>query len=170
MRYVFVTVCMLALSTGCVDKRAMLIHPTSKQVQYCHNKGWGWAGAPIASSEHNKCIANLKALGYRFPEEINSTSENSFPTQAQSVSSVPESEKRAESEALDANNYGNVREAKFAYERGAITKIEYQKVIFELKSKYEKTIFEAKQELGQGLIDKSEYKRRVAAARSEYEG
>ncbi|MFZ5842693.1 MAG: hypothetical protein ACOY3E_07290 [Pseudomonadota bacterium] len=170
MRCVFVAVFVLALSTACVDKRAMLIHPTSKQIQYCHNKGWGWAGAPIASSEHNKCIANLKALGYRFPEEINSAPENSLASQTQSVNVVPEIGKSTESGSFDVSRYGNVREAKLAYESGVITKVEYQKVIFELKTKYEKAVFEAKQELGQGLIDKVEYKRRVAAARSDYEG
>ena len=66
---VIIAIVLFAL-TGCVSRYATFQHPETKDRQYCSNKGWGWLGAPIALSEHEKCVEYLKDKGY-MEEKIN---------------------------------------------------------------------------------------------------
>ncbi len=62
--FLILPIAILAMS-GCVSRYALLEHPITKEQKYCSNKGWGWIGAPLAISEHNDCLDQLQAQGYK---------------------------------------------------------------------------------------------------------
>lgn len=59
-----------ALLYGCVTPNTMLVNPSTGEVQSCSASGWGYVGAPLAQMSHNKCVENLKSIGYKPVEGV----------------------------------------------------------------------------------------------------
>lgn len=50
---------------GCVSRYTTLRNPETNERRYCRSEGWGWLGAPMAISNHNKCIEGFKKEGFK---------------------------------------------------------------------------------------------------------
>ena len=48
---------------ACATPSAMLVNNQGQTVR-CATSGWGWAGAPMASSAFDRCVEDYKTMGY----------------------------------------------------------------------------------------------------------
>ncbi len=145
------TIFITLIITGCVNREAILVHPETGQQQFCSNSGWGWLGAPMAASAHNRCVSNLRAQGY------------------QSAGLSQYSKLQNPSDPATGAEW-SVRLAKQKYKSGDISRLQYEHIIRDLKLIYRAKVQAAEDAYDSGLISKKEYKQKVLDAKYQYAG
>lgn len=61
-RVALILVAVLSLA-GCVSASTMMVNQDGKWVR-CSASGAGWLGAPMAASNHSRCVDDLQKMGY----------------------------------------------------------------------------------------------------------
>jgi len=67
-----IAVAAISLISGYVTPSQMLVNPQG-QLMRCSATGWGFIGAPLAQQSYNKCVSDLRAVGYLGVEEAGAT-------------------------------------------------------------------------------------------------
>jgi S1-C subfamily serine protease len=62
-RTVIAGIVTLLLCAGCATPSSLMVNSEGRLYR-CAASGWGWIGAPLADSIHDRCVSDFKKLGY----------------------------------------------------------------------------------------------------------
>ena len=66
------------LAAGCVAPTTMMVNPRTGDVQQCRAIGEGLEGVSVANASHDKCVQQLRIIGYKPGEELTPEELNAF--------------------------------------------------------------------------------------------
>ena len=58
-------VVLVVLLSGCATPTTMMVNPRTGDVQQCRAMGQGLEGVSLANASHDKCVEQLRGLGYK---------------------------------------------------------------------------------------------------------
>lgn len=88
-----ISLAIISLIAGCVTPSQMLVNPRG-QLMRCSATGWGFIGAPLAQQSYNKCVSDLRDVGYLEVEQAGATGiliSLTEPTTARIITVIPNS-------------------------------------------------------------------------------
>lgn len=63
---------LVVVLSGCATPTTMMVNPRTGDVQQCRAIGQGLEGVSVANASHDKCVEQLRGLGYNPGGELTS--------------------------------------------------------------------------------------------------